>query len=145
MNRRTGWPVRIFANRSLLKQFFLLWKSHSRPSLVAFFYYEKATKAQSNEKIKTYNLGHVYKPNMQHSLFKNNTCNSGHASSPAWWLVWLRGWKACIEHMEHIKFLCFRCGMGNETIRGKHCFGGMEVMELWFYFKILSYKIFKKI
>ena len=30
-------------------------------------------------------------------------------------------WKAFIEHMEHIKFLCFRCGLGNETIRGKHC------------------------
>ena len=83
LDRRTGWPVRFFANRSLLKQFFLLWKSHSRPSLVAFFYYEKATKAQSNEKTKTYNLGHVYKPNMQHSLFKNNTCNSGHASRPS--------------------------------------------------------------
>ena len=28
-------------------------------------------------------------------------------------------WKVFIEHMEHIKFICFRCGIGNETNQRK--------------------------
>ena len=107
--------------------------------------WSKPLRPSPMKRLKHYYLGHVFKPNLQHSLFKNNTCIWAMLPGPAWWLVWLKGWKAFIEHMEHIKFLCFRCGIGNETIRGKHCFGRMEVMELWFYFKILSYKIFKKI
>ena len=46
-------------------------------------------------------------------------------------------WKVFIEHMEHIKFMCFRCGIGNEIdLRLNIASWGLdarnfEVFELW--------------
>ena len=122
LNRRTRQTVWFFANRPHLnpKNICLLFKkpiihqAHSTPNTYKTKTNYKSIlgpsrQAQSNDK-KAYNMFGL------NITFLFGSCFQAQFAG----LFGLKAcWKVFIEHMEYIKFMCFRCGIGNETDQRK--------------------------